>query len=169
MFETIAFDFEKQEFYIKRAKTTDFSGKVEKLPLSTWGFTKEATVQAVIFREIPSLDLEKKTRKLFYAMELTYSIDSKFKELMLKVEPQKCSLDRFEITFSRVHVKDLNTGSSQEAPIPNANYEPQTMPFLSIKKGKAKLLKHSELNELLKSSVCCGIFNEDMSLKKTSF
>jgi hypothetical protein len=68
-----------------------------------------------------------------------------------------------------VHVKDLNTGSSQECPIPNENYEPQIMPFLSIKKGKAKLLKHSELNELLKSGSVVGIFNEDMSLKKTSF
>lgn len=160
--ERIQYDFEKGEFYISRT----FAGEEGelKLPLSTWNLVKTVSVYAVLVREVQNIDINQGVTKIiYYQQPITYTIEGRdSKEWFLRLEQIKDPDDRFKKVLCKVFLKNADTGQTNEAPLPNALFEPSSMPFLTVTKLKAVRIKKETLNTLLKDGNCLGIYNLEM-------
>jgi hypothetical protein len=168
--ETIQYDPSWKEdsgFYISRK----FAGSEDetRLPMSEWNFIKTVTVTAILVREIQNIDINQGvTKVIFYQQPIRYTIEGKdSKEWFLKLETFKNPDDRFKRRIARVFLKNADTGQANEAPLPNALFDPSSMPFLCVEKLKAQRIKKTELEAIFKNGLCLGFFSLELTNKIT--
>jgi hypothetical protein len=153
---------EQKKEFLEQYALAKLLEKEQKLEMSVLGFVKELTINALIVREVETPSYEAPRRTIFYLLPLTYKIDAKAKEQFLKIEKSKDPSDKFEIEYSRVLLRNVDSGSCQLCPLPNSLFDPSSFPYLEITKGKARRLKRSELKGILQSGQVLGIFSFDL-------
>lgn len=158
--EKIVYDNVKDEFFIERS----WAGKEEtqQFPLSAWNLTKEATGKILVFRDMESVDFEQPRKRLWYSVDISYKIEGKnSKAFYLKSEIIKDISDKKKKTL-KIFIRNVNEGITMQVPIPNEIYN-DDYNFLTVEKSKAVRLKNQvEINEILASGQCLGIFTFDL-------
>ena len=164
MSETIKYDAEFDDFFIERISGYGKDEKYERLPLSSWQLFKEVTVYAHVQRKIESTDFENPVQVINYSLPITYKILNTEigKNMYLKMGekafdvPIRNNLRAKTIT---VFLKNVDTGVTQESPLPNALFSASDFEFLKITKGIASELDKKQLIELFKNGQCIGSYD----------
>lgn len=154
-FQRIKYDIIKSEYYIE-----DLEGSVKtKLPLATWGLTKEIDgVCAVVVREYQSDSLEEGTQFTYYKIPLKFAVKADYENSYLVKDVQGGNDEMWQ-KLAKVHIRNLENGQSQEA-TPQENLE------YTVTKSKSSKISNNELKALLISGTCLGVFRNLNLLEK---
>jgi hypothetical protein len=159
LFESIAFSEEYKEdsgFYVSVKNLNN--KEVNRKPLSSWNLSKELSTSLIIRTSKPNYgNLENPETPEMYLVKIKYSVNPSAKELFLKKETQ---IFDNEAVLTKVFLRNVNNGSTQPLPIPNALYKDEF--DLTITKSKGELISIKDSVKLLKSGDCLGIFDDSM-------
>lgn len=162
MIEQIAYNPEHEAdngFYVSVKNLNN--KEIGKKPLADWGLVRNLNCCLIVRRELPNFgNLESPSTPELFKVEITYNVNSNAKSLYLKKEIEQKDNDAQII---KLFVKDVNNGSCQQLPLPNAMYHDEF--DISIKKSKGELITLKESVILLKSGNCLGIFDDSMTKK----
>lgn len=122
---------------------------------------KKLDVCVLIVRKIESANFEMPIRTVLYLMPLTYEVTSE--EWSLVLTESLCedyyNEEKNIKRLVKVFCRSLANGVTFEAPLPTQDYKPENTPYLTIRKGKVRRLKKTEIASILKSQTCLGAFD----------
>jgi len=160
--EKLNYDGVTDEFYIERETGT---GNYTRMPLSTWGLEKKFDLYIHVFRKLETADFEHPNKIINYKLPVTFEItDSPLgKNIYLKLERRAFDTpirNNPKANWIRIFTRDVDTGLTQQAPMPNAYFSQSDFPFLKLTVGKAQeMTTKEEIAELWASKKCLGYFD----------
>jgi hypothetical protein len=161
--EIIAYseEYEKDNGFYIAVKNLN-NKEVSRKELSVWGFKKSLSVCLLIRTSKPNYgNLEMPESPEMYKVDITYSVNPTAKSLYLKQETQQS--DSNDSVVTKIFLKDVNSGSCQSLPVPSQLYKDEFP--ITITKSKGQLISISDSVKLLKSGLCLGVFNDDLTRK----
>lgn len=163
--EQINYDALKEEYFIERRTGYGKNEKFERKPLLEWGLEKKFDLFVHVFRKIETADFEHPNKIINYKLPLTFEITDSIlgKNVYLKLERQAFDVpirNNAKANWVRIFMRDLDTGVTQTAPMPNAFFSQADFPFLKITVGKAiEMTTKQEVLDLWASKKCLGYYD----------
>ena len=166
---TIEYDNKFGGFYVRETVGPN-SKEFKPIKMSDAGYLKTLEVHVLVVREMETESYEQQKRTIFYDLPLTYKIEGKnSEEFFLVKETTRDPSDRLNRVYARVFLKDADTGGCQMSPMPNQLFQQDTFPWLTITKGKARIIEKEEITELLTNGTCLGIFDSTLTNRRVQY
>jgi hypothetical protein len=163
--EQLNYDSLTEEYFIERSTGYGENEKFERKPLSQWGLQKKFELFVHVFRKIETADFEHPNKIINYKLPVTFEItDSTLgKNIYLKLERQAFDIpirNNAKANWVRIFLRDLDSGVTEPAPMPNAYFRQEDFSYLKITVGKAiEMTTKQEIIDLWASKKCIGYYD----------